>query len=288
MIEPIDFIFFDSGTGGLPYMLYLKKQNPLVRCIYLADTRNFPYGEKSPCEITDAAVTSLQLILKYFAPKGIVISCNTLSIIALKTLRKEFPHISFVGTVPAIKQAGLVSKNRRIGILATNRTVENPYTENLIARFAADCTVIKRGDPDLIYFIEHSFFSASDVQKEDAVRPAIDFFRSYDVDTIVLGCTHFLHIAELVARLTFPDIQIIDSCFGVVNQALRVLKEAEKDAPEQVELKEAFLASGKRLLTQDETFFITGHDNMSDSKFSEARYQLIAHKLGIPYGGVCQ
>jgi len=275
MIEAVDFIFFDSGTGGIPYMLHLKKQNPLARCIYLADTRNFPYGEKSPTEVTNAALNALQSILRRFVPKAIVISCNTLSIGALNTLRENFPQFSFVGTVPAIKQAASFSKNRKIGLLATNRTIDDPYTTDLIERFAPDCTIVKRGDPDLINFIEHSFFSAIDEQKESAVRPAIDFFRSHGVDTIVLGCTHFLHIAELSAKLAAPDIQIIDSCEGVVNQALRLVKVSASTAL-------------KGTQTQDQTFFITGHDDSSDSDFSEARYQLIAQKLGIPYGGLCE
>ncbi len=269
MAEKIDFIFFDSGTGGLPYMQYLIEKNPVAKCIYLADTMNFPYGEKTPKEITLAASTALKAVFKKYSPRAVVISCNTLSIIALEFFRHEFPEIAFVGTVPAIKLAGNISKNRRIGLLATNRTVESDYVKKLISDFAPDCTVVSRGDPDLISFIENSFFFATEEQKKEAVYPAIDFFRKKEVDTIILGCTHFLHIVDISTKLATPDMKIIDSCAGVVNQALRVapLEQAEND----IYFSPLFFVTGKKNGITDETFF--------------ERYQIIAKKMGIRYGG---
>ncbi len=270
MIENIDFIFFDSGTGGLPYMRYLTEKCPSARCVYLADTKNFPYGEKSSAEITLAACLALKGILKKYKPKAIVISCNTLSIVALDFFRKEFSDIAFVGTVPAIKMAGELSKNRRIGLLATNRTVESEYVKSLIFDFASDCEVFSRGDPNLISFIENSFFSANDEEKENAVKPAIDFFRARAVDTVILGCTHFLHIVDISTKLGQSDMKIIDSCAGVVNQALRVAPVDEKSRAESF----------------TPLFFVTGHDESSDDDVFQKRYQMIAEKMEIRYGGV--
>ncbi len=269
MAESVDFIFLDSGTGGLPYMRYLKEKSPKARCIYVADTKNFPYGEKSATEITLAASMALQSILKCYTPKAIVLSCNTLSIVAIDFFRKQFPSIAFVGTVPAIKMAGAQSKNRRIGLLATNRTVESDYVKKLINDFASDCEIVFRGDPELISFIENSFFFATEEQKEKAVKPAIDFFKGSGVDTIVLGCTHFLHIVDISSKISSPNITIIDSCAGVVNQALRVAtveSEGEDFSP---------------------LFYVTGSDDDSfDEKVFEQRYQTIAEKIGIRYGGI--
>ncbi len=270
MAENIDFIFIDSGTGGLPYMRYLKEKSPNARCVYLADTKNFPYGEKTAAEITLVASLALQNVLKQYTPRAVVISCNTLSIVALDFFRKQFPTISFVGTVPAIKLAGEQSKNRRIGLLATNRTVESDYVKKLISDFASDCEIIFRGDPELISFIENSFFFASDEQKEEAVRPAISYFRTACVDTIVLGCTHFLHIVDISAKLGKSDIKIIDSCAGVVNQALRVAPIDDNNKDEHF----------------TPLFFVTGHDDNSDDDVFQKRYQKIADKMGIRYGGV--
>ncbi len=270
MAQNIDFIFIDSGTGGLPYMQYLVETAPSAKCVYLADTKNFPYGEKTFGEITMAASIALQTILEKYTPRAVVISCNTLTIVALDFFRKRFPNISFIGTVPAIKIAGEYSKNKRVGLLATNRTVESDYVKKLIHDFASDCDIIFRGDPELISFIENSFFFASDAQKEDAVRPAIDFFKLAKVDTLVLGCTHFLHIVDISEKLAFPNIKIIDSCAGVVKQALRVAPVNDTNA------NESFVP----------LFYVTGHDANQDDGVFQERYQSIANKMKIRYGGI--
>ncbi len=268
--ENVDFIFIDSGTGGLPYMHHLIRKSPHARCIYVADTKNFPYGEKSHAEITLAASLALQSLFKKYTPRAVVISCNTLSIVALAFFRKQFPNIAFVGTVPAIKLAGEQSLSRSIGLLATNRTVESAYVQNLINDFASDCEIVFRGDPELISFIENSFFFASEAQKEEAVKPAIEYFKTTNVDTIVLGCTHFLHIVDISIKLASPKIKIIDSCAGVVNQALRI-------APIDETKKSEFFSP---------LFYVTGKDGEKDDVAFHERYQTIAKKMGITYGGI--
>lgn len=251
-------------------MRHLIKQCPNAHCVYVADTINFPYGEKSYEQIKKIASGLLLKILEKYTPNAIVISCNTLSIVALEYFRKTFPDILFVGTVPAIKTASKISQTRKIGLLATNRTVESKYTQNLIHEFANDCQIIFRGDPELISFIENSFFFADEKQKEEAVKPAIDFFISQKVDTVILGCTHFLHIVDIVTELAKPNITIIDSCAGVINQALRIApidNDPNDHSPTQL-------------------FFITGHDESIDDKMFQNRYQAIAKKMKIIYGGV--
>ena len=151
----VDFVFLDSGTGGIPYMNFLRQKCPEASCVYVADTKNFPYGEKSAEEIVDAVISICGKIIKKFEPKVIVIACNTMSVNALEQVRAAFPSVSFVGTVPAIKLAASISKKRRIGLLATNSTVNHPYNQNLKQQFAADCTLVCRGDADLISFVEH-------------------------------------------------------------------------------------------------------------------------------------
>ena len=121
----IDIAFLDSGTGGIPYMLELKKKNPFVRCVYLGDTAHFPYGEKTPEEVESSSAQVISQIIKLWSPKAIVIACNTISVTALDFLRKKFPDRPIVGTVPAIKVAAKVTKNKKIGLLATNATVRD-------------------------------------------------------------------------------------------------------------------------------------------------------------------
>ena len=132
----VDFAFLDSGTGGIPYMLALKEKVPKASCVYLGDTARFPYGEKSPEQITAAASEAVRLILARWNPKTLIVACNTISVTALDGLRSLFPNLPIVGTVPAIKLAAKVTRNKRVGLLATNATVRHPYSQKLILDFA--------------------------------------------------------------------------------------------------------------------------------------------------------
>lgn len=263
------FVFLDSGTGGIPYMLYLKHHFPDVRCAYLGDTANFPYGEKSADEVIACTKKAVSLILDKFNPEAIVIACNTMSVTALAAVREEFPEIPFVGTVPAIKLAAAVTKNKCIGLLATRQSVNNPYTEKLIADFASDCRVVKRGDPDLIEFIEKKLFTASEAERVAAVTPAVEYFRSQGVDTIILGCTHFIHMAEDIQKAAGCSVAVIDSRDGVVKQAMRVISGRTSGG-----LKADGAATG----IDDMAFFITGDGD-------RAEYETLAANLKIPFGG---
>jgi glutamate racemase len=224
----IDFAFLDSGTGGIPYMRYLKDKCPSASCIYLGDTAHFPYGEKTSEQVTECASAAIEKIISHFNPGTIVVACNTISVTALTELRVRFPKIPFVGTVPAIRLAARVTKNKNIGLLATNATVNHPYSAKLIKDFASECHVYSRGDADLVSFIEHKLFTATPEERRNAVLPAVNYFVENNVDTIILGCTHFIHMADdilKVAQEISPlgkEVQVVDSREGVANQALRV------------------------------------------------------------------
>ncbi len=217
-----DFVFLDSGVGGIPYMTSLLKKCPGVNCVYVADTANFPYGEKTHEGVVECVLPLVNKIKKEFQPHVIVIACNTISVNALESLRNENNDVLFVGTVPAIKLAAAVSKKRRIGLLATNATCENPYNLELKEKFAADCELVCRGDAELVSYIEHNAFTASRAECLEAVKPAVDFFRSRDCDVIILGCTHFLNITDVFKEACSPDISVVDSVDGVVRHALFV------------------------------------------------------------------
>lgn len=216
------YAFLDSGTGGLPYLHQLRIQAPSSSCVYIADTKNFPYGEKTREQVIHYATEVVEKIITQFTPELIVIACNTISVSALEALRKKFP-IPFVGTVPAIKLASKISKNRTIGLLATERTVNDPYTDSLIEQFAPDTQVHRIGDSVLISRIEHDLLTASKQERLDAVRTSVQALKDKGVDTIILACTHFLHVIDEIKELAGASIQIIDSREGVVQQALRLV-----------------------------------------------------------------
>ncbi len=279
----IDFAFIDSGTGGLPYMEYLKSICPEAGCIYLADTKNFPYGEKSREEIITAAAAAVKAVLQRWRPRAIVLACNTMSVTALDALRKQFPEIPFIGTVPAIKLAAEQTRNHIIGLLATNRTVQDPYTDNLIRKYAPDCQVFRRGDSRLISFIEHDLPAASAADRMDAVWPAVDFFTARDADTIVLGCTHFIDVFDDIQTAAGPAVQVIDSRNGVIQQAIRIaFSRNMADWNEHAVPGSGCCGDGTgNPAPRDRTFFVTGFTTAGEAEY----YESLCRRYGIPWGG---
>ncbi len=275
MSEKIDFAFLDSGTGGIPYMLLLKEKASSSRCVYLGDTVHFPYGEKTEEEVISCASESIERILDLWNPHIIVVACNTISVTALKSLREKFSDIPIVGTVPAIKLAARVTENKKIGLLATNATVRHPYCKKLVSDFAYGCEVFNRGDPDLISFIEHDLFYASKNERIAAVKPAVDFFCSCGCDTIILGCTHFTHMAEDIkeyfSSVAEKKVFVVDSRDGVSNHALEVIKNAP--------LRNS---CAPKFLPPDMSFFVTSLESESDQK----EYETLCRNFNIPFGGL--
>ena len=218
--------FFDSGIGGLPYLSYMRNKAPQYCYKYLADNKNFPYGIRTSSEIIKMVTDLIGNFIEKENPSIIVIACNTASVTALETLRKTY-RIPFVGVVPAIKPAAGISEKGRIGLFATNRTVSDRYTADLIESFAKNCDVLSFADPDIVSFIENRFFFADDKEIIDSIQPAADYFLKNGADSIILGCTHFLYLEKYFRKIVPENVEIIDSREGVINQALKVLEIAD-------------------------------------------------------------
>ena len=279
-----DFVFIDSGVGGIPYMMKLLERKPDSSCIYVADTTNFPYGEKTHEQVIKCVLELVGKIRERFAPKVIVVACNTMSVNALEELRANYSDIQFVGTVPAIKLAASVSKKRRIGLLATRATCENPYNIELKNKFAGDCVLINRPDPQLISFIEHNAFTASREECMNAVKPAIDFFRGEGCDAVILGCTHFLNFTDVFKAVCEPDIKVVDSVDGVVRHAIEVLNTVNKELSE--------VQGGKAKNCSRNFFnallFNTGRQRPYTFRDTEEenQYNVLCSRFGIQFGGL--
>lgn len=219
--RPVAFI--DSGVGGLPYLKWVKQHLPLEKFIYIADNANFPYGPRDREELQLLLEGLVQRLVEKHDPKLIVIACNTASVTALAYLRDKF-SMPFVGTVPAVKTAALKTVNKKIGLMATDRTLNDVYTEALIRDHASECEIFRYSGTEIIDFIEKRLYEASEDEKEKVLRPAIEFFSENNADKIVLGCTHFLLMETELRKYACGSIEIIDSREGVGNQIIRVLK----------------------------------------------------------------
>lgn len=276
----MNFAFLDSGTGGIPYMLRLKRLAPDATCAYLADTVHFPYGEKTVREIIEYATAAVSRIIDIWHPETIVVACNTISVSALASLRERFPFVPFIGTVPAIKLAASVTKNKKIGLLATNATVRDAYIRELEKGFASGCTIYSRGDADLVSFIERKLVTADENEKIEAVMPAVGYFAEKGCDTIVLGCTHFTHLADIMQKAAGKNVSVVDSRDGVARHAIEVHGDFINSKKESENI---FTAAADFLSeVPDGSFFVTG---VSDDK-AKAYYRAFCKMLSIPFGGM--
>jgi glutamate racemase len=215
--------FLDSGIGGLPYLAATRALMPGARYVYLADRENFPYGAKPRSRIIAAVQEAVRKLVQREEPRLVVIACNTASVVALEALRGRFP-IPFVGVVPAIKPAAALSRGGRIGVLATRQTVEGKYLRDLVARCAAGCTVVSLPAAGLVEFVEKSLLRSTREERLARIATEVQNFREARIDTLVLGCTHFLHLEEEFHLLLGGDaIAVIDSRDGVARQVVRLL-----------------------------------------------------------------
>jgi glutamate racemase len=222
-MTPDPVAFLDSGVGGLPYLAHTRRELPGRRYVYVADRANFPYGEKDPARIVEAALAVTARLLAREHPRLVVVACNTMSVVALARLRERFP-VPFVGVVPAVKPAAALSRSRRVGVLATRQTVEGDYLKHLIEDHAKGCAVVSLPAAGLVEYVEQQIPTADPGDRAERVRHEVERFRDGRIDALVLGCTHFLHLEEEFRSLLRAEgISLVDSREGVTRQVARLL-----------------------------------------------------------------
>lgn len=211
-------LFFDSGVGGLSVLEPTLKLLPTAPIVYAADSAGYPYGKKSDAELASRVPALLGRLVERYHPRLAVIACNTASTIALDHVRSAL-DLPVVGTVPAIKPAAEMSKTRVIGVLGTEATVRQPYVDDLAAKFASDCTIIRHGSPELVELAEAKL-GGDEVDVEavrSAAQPLFDAPSGKDIDTIVLACTHFPLLQDEL-RVAFPGITYVDGGPGIARR----------------------------------------------------------------------
>ena len=214
--------FLDSGVGGLPYLQWIRSRYPDESYVYLADNAFFPYGTRASASLKRIVVDRVGSLIREYRPKIVVVACNTASVVALATLRETF-DVPFVGVVPAVKPAALRSRVGRIGLLATNGTISDAYTDGLIEEFAASCLVTRIGDGRIVEFIENCFIDSSRATRREILSGAVDQMRKAGIDTLVIGCTHFIFIEDDLREALKGEVAIVDSRDGVGRQIIRIL-----------------------------------------------------------------
>ena len=196
---------------------------PNAPIVYAADSAGFPYGKRSEAEIASRVPALLGRLVERFHPRLAVIACNTASTIALDHVRSAL-DLPVVGTVPAIKPAAELSRARIIGVLGTEATVRQPYVDDLAARFAEDCTLVRHGSPELVELAEAKL--AGEEVTVEAVRAAAQPMFDADgrIDTVVLACTHFPLLEEEL-RVAFPHVGYVDGGAGIARRIAHLTRE---------------------------------------------------------------
>lgn len=206
----------DSGIGGKGIEKEIKKLLPLVKIIYLADRKNFPYGSKKVSILNQILEKNIEFLIKKGA-KIIVLACNSATVTSIRYLRKKF-DLPIIGVEPAIKTAAKVTKTKNIAVFATPITSKSEVTNRLIKKYCHDIKVYKIPFFDL----------ASQIERGETVTPTSDVgvvWRKYqdkNIDTIVLGCTHYTLIRKELQKIVGKNVKIVDSNLAVARQAEKV------------------------------------------------------------------
>jgi len=222
-------IFIDSGIGGIPYCMDFVRRNPHEAVCYLADRENFPYGPHDKDDLISILIQLTKKLIELTDPKIAVLACNSATVSAVAALRQIFPQLPFVGTVPAIKPAVNASKSGKIGVLGTERTIGDSYNQSLAANSGVNAEIFGVAAPELVDFVEHRLEKTGEKEKNDIVKKYIDIFRGEGADTIVLGCTHFLHLLDEFRREAGASIQVFDSLDGITKRIEYLLDENDRE-----------------------------------------------------------
>lgn len=231
MADTRPILFFDSGVGGLSVLGPTRALLPNAPFVYAADSAGFPYGTKTEREIAVRVPALLGRLAERYRPRLIVIACNTASTIALAEVRAAL-DLPIVGTVPAIKPAAETSVSRVIGVLGTEATVRQPYVDDLTARFAADCTVLRHGSAELVQMAEAKLHGhATDPVRYRAILAGLfDQPEGPRIDTIVNACTHFPLVVDELAAAAPAGMRFIDGSAGIARRIVALT--ADQDWPD--------------------------------------------------------
>ncbi|MBE6232374.1 MAG: glutamate racemase [Bacteroidales bacterium] len=218
---------FDSGAGGLSVFKEIRKILPDHHYIYYSDSAHCPYGEKT----RDYIITRARTITDFLIDKGaeiIVVACNTATAAAISTLRKEYPHIPFIGMEPAVKPAAMQTRTGIIGVLATAGTLKAEKYIGTKDRFAPDAEVVEHTGDGFVELVEQGCISGEEA--ENTVRKSISPLIEAGADTIVLGCTHYPFLTEVIKKVAEEikpghSINIIDPAPAVARHLLTVMAE---------------------------------------------------------------
>lgn len=212
---------FDSGSGGLSVLREILKVLPREKYLFFADNAFCPYGEKTPQFIQDRG----RAITDYLLSEGadiIVVACNTATAAAIATLRNEYT-VKFIGMEPAVKPAALSSETGVIGVLATAGTLKASKYLKTRGLYEDDVKISERVGKGFVELVERGILDGPEA--EETVRRSLQPLLDDGADRIVLGCTHYPFLRDVIQRIAGPDVQVIDPAPAVARHLVHVMTE---------------------------------------------------------------
>ena len=220
MINENPIGMFDSGIGGTSIWKEVHALMPYENTIYLADSKNAPYGLKSKDEIIALSCKNTEFLLENNC-KIIVVACNTATTNAIKELRAKY-NVPFIGIEPAIKPAALQSKTQTIGILATKGTLNSELFHKNVANHP-DVKIIEQIGHGLVQLIENGDMDSAEM--EELLKSYLNPMVEKNIDYLVLGCSHYPYLIPQIKKIIPPQIKIIDSGEAVAKQTQKILEQ---------------------------------------------------------------
>jgi len=212
---------FDSGVGGLTVLRELTRALPQEDTIYFGDTARVPYGTKSP----DTVIRYSQEIASFLIKRDIkllVVACNTASAVALPTLRRSLP-VPVVGVIePGAKRAAEVTRSGVVGVIGTSGTIRSSAYSRAIKRLNPEISVLAKPCPLFVPLAEEGWID-NDVTLMTA-RLYLEELREAQVDTLVLGCTHYPLLKKIIAEVMGPEVTLVDSAEETARTVASILQ----------------------------------------------------------------
>lgn len=241
---------FDSGVGGLTVLREIIKEVPRESTIYFGDTERFPYGPRDLKQVKNFVFKATGFLQEKNV-KMIVIACNTGSVAALKEL-KERSEMPVIGVIePGARTAVDNTKNKRVGIIATEGTIESGAYEKEINRLDPDIKTFSVAAPMLIEYVEKGILEGKELG--NAIKNYLDPLLSQDIDVLVLGCTHFPLIKKQILAVSGNNIKVISSAIETAKDVKKMLIKKDLSANESNKASRVFYETAL-----SSSFFKTG------------------------------
>lgn len=220
---------FDSGVGGLSVLRALRAELPHERYVYFADSGHAPYGERGDAFVIARSLAIAEGLVQDHHIKALVVACNTATAAAIHALRQQHPLLPIVGVEPALKPALAVTRTRRVGVWATRGTLGSPKFAALRASLDGQATFVTQACDGLALAIEQQTTDPGPVQGLcERYLSALGHFGTSagEIDTLVLGCTHYVFVREQLAKRLGPGVTLVDTGEPVARQTRRLLTNA--------------------------------------------------------------